>query len=51
MKKALKGHGAPGAIVTDGLRSYRAAMTDFDNEVTCSALGNAMPLEVAGRQA
>ncbi len=32
MKKALKRHGAPAAIVTDGLKSYRAAMTDLGNE-------------------
>ena len=29
MKKALKRHGSPAAIVTDGLRSYRAAMTEL----------------------
>ena len=27
MKKSLKRHGSPAAITTDGLRSYRAAMT------------------------
>ncbi|MEP6786609.1 MAG: DDE-type integrase/transposase/recombinase, partial [Sphingomonadales bacterium] len=32
MKKALKRHGSPDAIVTDGLKSYRAAMTDLGNE-------------------
>jgi putative transposase len=32
MKKALKRHGAPEAITTDGLRSYRAAMKDLGNE-------------------
>ena len=37
MKKALKRHGSPKAITTDGLRSYRAAMT---------ALGNAEKQEV-----
>ena len=31
MKKALKRHGAPATIVTDGLRSYRAAMTELGN--------------------
>lgn len=31
MKKTLKRHGTPAKIVTDGLRSYRAAMTDLDN--------------------
>ena len=31
MKKALKRHGSPAAIVTDGLRSYRAAMADLGN--------------------
>ena len=31
MKKALKRHGAPEAIVTDGLRSYRAAMVELGN--------------------
>ncbi len=29
MKKALKRHGSPEAIVTDGLKSYRAAMIDL----------------------
>ena len=29
MKKALKRHGSPQAITTDGLRSYKAAMTDL----------------------
>ena len=29
MKKALKRHGPPATIVTDGLRSYRAAMRDL----------------------
>ena len=29
MKKALKRHGSPEVITTDGLRSYRAAMNDF----------------------
>ena len=31
MKKALKRHGSPAAITTDGLRSYRAAMTELGN--------------------
>ena len=31
MKKALKRHRKPEAIVTDGLRSYRAAMREFGN--------------------
>ena len=31
MKKALKRHGSPEAITTDGLRSYKAAMTEFGN--------------------
>jgi putative transposase len=31
MKKALKRHGAPEAITTDGLRSYRAAMSELRN--------------------
>jgi len=30
-KKALKRHGSPETITTDGLRSYRAAMGDFGN--------------------
>jgi len=30
MKKALKRHGSPEAITTDGLRSYRAAMDELD---------------------
>ncbi|MBX3565568.1 MAG: DDE-type integrase/transposase/recombinase [Sphingomonas sp.] len=29
MRKALKRHGAPENITTDGLRSYRAAMTEL----------------------
>ncbi len=31
MKKALKRHGAPEKITTDGLRSYRAAMNELGN--------------------
>jgi putative transposase len=31
LKKALKRHGQPGAIVTDGLRSYPAAMRELGN--------------------
>ena len=31
MKKALKRHGAPATIVTDGLKSYGAAMKDLGN--------------------
>ena len=31
MKKALKRHGSPGKITTDGLRSYRAAMNELGN--------------------
>jgi putative transposase len=31
MKKALKRHGSPEAITTDGLRSYSAAMTELGN--------------------
>ena len=31
MKKALKRHGSPATIVTDGLKSYRAAMTELGN--------------------
>ena len=31
MKKALKRHGSPDAIITDDLRSYRAAMTELGN--------------------
>lgn len=31
MEKALKRHGAPEAITTDGLRSYRAAMDELGN--------------------
>jgi len=30
MKKALKRHGSPETIVTDGLRSYGAAMTELN---------------------
>jgi putative transposase len=33
MKKALKRHGSPETITTDGLRSYRAAMTELGCEV------------------
>ena len=32
MKKALKRHGSPAAIITDGLKSYRAAMRDLGNQ-------------------
>ena len=38
MKKALKRHGSPATITTDGLRSYRAAMNE---------LGNAAKQEIA----
>lgn len=31
LKKALKRHGSPEAIATDGLRSYRAAMNELGN--------------------
>jgi putative transposase len=31
MKKALKRHGSPEAIITDGLRSYGAAMGELGN--------------------
>ncbi|MEW9855422.1 transposase [Novosphingobium sp. M1R2S20] len=31
MQKALKRHGSPHAITTDGLRSYRAAMNELGN--------------------
>ena len=31
MRKALKRHGSPATIVTDGLKSYRAAMTELGN--------------------
>ncbi len=34
MKKALKRHGSPDAIITDGLRSYGAAMKDLGNAET-----------------
>ena len=32
MKKSLKRHGSPAVIVTDGLKSYRAAMRDLGNQ-------------------
>ena len=32
MKKALKRHGSPATVVTDGLKSYRAAMVEPGNE-------------------
>jgi putative transposase len=32
MKKTLKRHGSPEAITTDGLRSYKAAMTELGNQ-------------------
>ena len=32
MKKALKRHGSPEAITTDGLRSYKAAMSELGCE-------------------
>jgi putative transposase len=31
MKKTRKRHGSPAAITTDGLRSYRAAMSELGN--------------------
>ena len=31
MKKALRRHGSPAEITTDGLRSHKAAMTDLGN--------------------
>ena len=31
MKKALKRHGSPEKITTDGLRSYKAAMNELGN--------------------
>lgn len=31
MKKALKRHGLPQQITTDGLRSYKTAMTELGN--------------------
>ena len=31
MKKALKRHGSPEVIKTDGLRSYKAAMCELGN--------------------
>ena len=31
MKKVLKRHGSPEAITTDGLRSYKAAMSELGN--------------------
>ena len=34
IKKALKRHGSPEAITTDGFRSYRAAMTKLGNQHT-----------------
>jgi putative transposase len=38
MKKALKRHGKPEAIVTDGPRSYPAAMVELGN-VECREMG------------
>lgn len=32
MKKALKRHGSPEVVTTDGLRSYKAAMSDLGCE-------------------
>jgi len=31
MKKALKRHGSPAEITTDGLRTYKAAMNELGN--------------------
>jgi transposase-like protein len=31
MKKALRRHGNPEAVTTDGLRSYKAAMSELGN--------------------
>ena len=38
MKKALKRHGRPEAVVTDGLRSYPAAMRELGN-LDCREMG------------
>jgi putative transposase len=38
MKKALRRHGVPEAITTDGLRSYRAAMNNLGNAEKSSRL-------------
>lgn len=43
MRKALKRHGSPAAIVTDGLKSYRAAMRDLgaiDKQEICRQASN-----------
>jgi putative transposase len=32
MRKALKRHGSPEAIITDRLRSYKAAMSELGNQ-------------------
>jgi putative transposase len=45
MKKALKRHGSPAAIVTDGLKSYRAAMTDLGNADKHANIHNHFNLE------
>jgi len=37
MKKALKRHGSPEAITTDGLRSYSAAMNELSSVLQFSA--------------
>jgi putative transposase len=46
MKKALKRHGSPNAITTDGLRSYKAAM----NELECRQAGGRTPGQQPGRE-
>ena len=46
MKKALKRHGSPEAITTDGLRSYKAAMT----ELQCRKAGGGTLGQQPGRE-
>ena len=41
MRKALKRHGSPAAVTTDGLRSYGAAMVELGNRAKQEVGGHA----------
>jgi putative transposase len=43
VKKALKSCGSPATIVTDGLKPYRAAMTELGNQ--CRQTGRRSPCQ------
>jgi transposase-like protein len=54
MKKALKRHGQPATVVTDGLRSYPAAMRELGNlerqEMGCWKNNGALEEQSGGEQ-